>query len=647
MPIRAVLAALLLAPMAMGATNLRVTLPANSTTGVSFSFTVTARNGTTTDPAYTGTVHFTSSDAAAVLPADTTFTLADAGTHTFTATMNTSGDFGSPVIHSITATDGPITGTGVTKVKWAPDIVTRFRIECPSAVDRTVVFPCAVSARNSDGNIVPTYIGTIHFKSTTGVVLPPDYTFTGADSGAHTFTFTANRGGQHVITAEDVDSPKTSGSTSFQVNCPELTVTAGNDGPVCADSTAVLWANSNQSDVTYYWSGARFWWAESQNAIAPSPGKYMVEVRNSVGCHVWTTTTVDTIPVQKPALAVSKNHICGDQTVTASVQNPTAFSNFNWTVDYGTIVSGQGTSSIEIMPENTNYDSNVSVFLFATDTAAGCSTYANYSAVSVDWVPDVDIVTPGTVCPGSINSATVQWYSDRSASYGWSITGGTIVEQSLYQIKYRPNGNGNVTLTATIEDLDGSCPGSDTVIVSVNGPKAHVDANLITACPGESSPIPFVLEGTPPFSVTWSDGVTQSNINNTSATRMVSPTQTTSYAITKVSDAHCTGTATGVAMVSVDTKPAIVRQPLGTIIARGSTAKLSIAARGSGLTYHWYRGTSGDRTQPVASGDSSSYTTPPLTATTAYWVDVVSSCGSIESATAVVSVSGRRRAVRP
>ena len=34
---------------------------------------------------YTGTVHFTSSDSAAVLPADYTFTLADAGFHHFVA----------------------------------------------------------------------------------------------------------------------------------------------------------------------------------------------------------------------------------------------------------------------------------------------------------------------------------------------------------------------------------------------------------------------------------------------------------------------------------------------------------------------------------------------------------------------------------
>jgi hypothetical protein len=49
--------------------------------------------------AYRGTIHFTSTDLAAVLPADYAFTSTDAGKHTFTVTLNTVGT------QSITATD--------------------------------------------------------------------------------------------------------------------------------------------------------------------------------------------------------------------------------------------------------------------------------------------------------------------------------------------------------------------------------------------------------------------------------------------------------------------------------------------------------------------------------------------------------------
>ena len=74
--------------------------PLAITQGVSGTFTVTAM-----DPygnvatGYTGTVHFTSSDPRAKLPADYSFTAADNGVHTFKAIFNTVGT------ESLTATD--------------------------------------------------------------------------------------------------------------------------------------------------------------------------------------------------------------------------------------------------------------------------------------------------------------------------------------------------------------------------------------------------------------------------------------------------------------------------------------------------------------------------------------------------------------
>jgi hypothetical protein len=73
--------------------------------------TVTAKNpNLTTATSYRGTLHFTSNDSLAVLPADYTFTSADAGNHVFNGVvLNTPGTI------TITATD-PVTsytiGTG-------------------------------------------------------------------------------------------------------------------------------------------------------------------------------------------------------------------------------------------------------------------------------------------------------------------------------------------------------------------------------------------------------------------------------------------------------------------------------------------------------------------------------------------------------
>jgi uncharacterized repeat protein (TIGR01451 family) len=69
---------------------------------------------------YVGTVHFTSSDALAILPADYTFTAADAGTHTFPITLKTLGN------QTITVTDvrsAGFTGTATFNVANGPDLV--------------------------------------------------------------------------------------------------------------------------------------------------------------------------------------------------------------------------------------------------------------------------------------------------------------------------------------------------------------------------------------------------------------------------------------------------------------------------------------------------------------------------------------------
>lgn len=78
-----------------------VTGPASTFRGTSFSLTVTVQNpNSTTATGYRGTIHFTSSDSSAVLPANYTFTTGDAGTHVFSGVvLNANGS------QTITASD--------------------------------------------------------------------------------------------------------------------------------------------------------------------------------------------------------------------------------------------------------------------------------------------------------------------------------------------------------------------------------------------------------------------------------------------------------------------------------------------------------------------------------------------------------------
>jgi YVTN family beta-propeller protein len=106
------------------ATHFTVSAPATATAGTSFSVTVTALDASNaTATGYTGTVHFTSSDGAAVLPADSTLTN---GMGAFSATLETSGG------QTITATDtvtASITGTSTSvTVSGAPTVTLTVQV---------------------------------------------------------------------------------------------------------------------------------------------------------------------------------------------------------------------------------------------------------------------------------------------------------------------------------------------------------------------------------------------------------------------------------------------------------------------------------------------------------------------------------------
>ena len=72
----------------------------SATAGTAQSVTVTLTDGFgNVATGYVGTVHFTSTDGQAVLPANYTFTAADQGKHTFQVTFKTTGS------ESLTVTD--------------------------------------------------------------------------------------------------------------------------------------------------------------------------------------------------------------------------------------------------------------------------------------------------------------------------------------------------------------------------------------------------------------------------------------------------------------------------------------------------------------------------------------------------------------
>jgi hypothetical protein len=75
-------------------------------------------------------------------------------------------------------------------------------------------------------------------------------------------------------------------------------------------------------------------------------------------------------------------------------------------------------------------------------------------------------------------------------------------------------------------------------------------------------------------------------------------------------------------------------------VTTGQSVTLTATPSGTGpFTYQWYQGLTGNAAVPVTGATGASYTTPPLSATSRYWVQVTSSSGTQNSATVTITVS--------
>jgi hypothetical protein len=198
-------------------THFGVSVPSAATAGTPFNVTVSALDANNNVVAgYRGTVTFTSSDGNPALPANYPFTSGDAGTHTFSVTLNTAGT------QSVTVTDtsnGSITGTADVAVSQPQQVVTHLGISAPSGVRAGSSFSITVTALDASGNVVPGYRGTVTFTSSDGnPALPGDYQFTGGDAGRHTFSVTLNTVGTQTVTVTDTSDASISGTQAISVS---------------------------------------------------------------------------------------------------------------------------------------------------------------------------------------------------------------------------------------------------------------------------------------------------------------------------------------------------------------------------------------------------------------------------------------------
>jgi predicted outer membrane repeat protein len=357
--------------------------PSSVQAGVAGTITITARDAAgKTVTGYLGTVHFTSSDPQAALPADYTFVNGDNGIHTFSVTLKTAGSQAitakDTVLASITGTQSAIT---VTPASASTFLVAGF----PNPTTAGVAGAFSVTARDAFGNKANGYRGTLHFTSSDPqAVLPIDYAFVAADNGAHSFSATFKTAGSQAITVTDTTTGIAGVHAAIGVNPASASALslAGFPSPTLAGAAGTFTVTAKDTfgnNATGYLGAVHF---TSSDGSALLPVDYAF-VSGDNGVHTFSATFKTTGTQTLSATDKSVPTITG--THAGITVNPAAFSTLSVTGFPSPTTAGlAGTFTVTALDTLGNIVTGYRGTLIFTSTDGQAALPANYTFVAGD-----------------------------------------------------------------------------------------------------------------------------------------------------------------------------------------------------------------------------------------------------------------------
>jgi YD repeat-containing protein len=373
----------------------------------------------------------------------------------------------------------------------------------------------------------------------------------------------------------------------------------------------------------------------------------------------WCRITADALcPVNSAAITVD---VCNLPVITAQPQSQSIFRNnsttltvsatstrtltYQWyTGTSGTTsspISGATSASLTVTPaSDTSYWVRVSAGVCTIDSATATVSICTYgSSVTIDDRHDIasgERVTLQFPTMSPVLSRRITWYRGASGDRSTPVTTGNGTSLD-YTTPY---------LTSTQQywmefEHEGCITTSNTTTIYVCKPTLTSQPQSATVLSGSSKTLSVTATGSP-LTYQWylgSSGVTTQPVSGaTSASLTMSPAATTSYWVRVTGCSVSTDSAA--ATITVCTAPVVNSLTKSVTTTPGSTGTITASASGgTTLTYQWYRGQSGNTSQPVT-GATSATLSFTLQVTEPFWVRVTSACdGSfVNSATVTYSV---------
>jgi photosystem II stability/assembly factor-like uncharacterized protein len=509
------------------ATHIVLTAASPQHAGTSFSATVTAYD------AYgnvalgdTHTVHFTSDDTAAVLPA--AFALVD-GVGSASVTLKTAGT------KTLTATDSLTAQTSTVNIVVNPATTgDTLMLSAPASVTSGVPFTFTVTAKDAFGNTDTGYTGTVHFTSTdtsAGVVLPANATLT---NGVGTFNATLEKAGSQTITGTDTVTAATTGSTTILVNpgpVSQLSVVSLNATPTAgvAFGVTVTAEDAFGNTVTSFPDNIGITTTDAESVLPPNAhllngvGTFSVTL-DTAGLETITATDLVT-PTLHNATSVTVSPATAADLIVSAPTTVTAGHAFNATVtaydQFGNVVTSDNSalsfstsSALSILPLGKDLSSGTGTFSFelntagtqtltASETATPSVTGTTSTNVVADTATQFAVVAPATEEAGvpitfsvtaedefanvaTTFSSTVHFTSSTVGASGRTLPADSTLTNGVGTFSATFTKTGTQTITATSPGGGGITGTSNTILVTP-APAAYLTlvtpATVITHTP--------------------------------------------------------------------------------------------------------------------------------------------------------------------
>jgi gliding motility-associated-like protein len=372
------------------------------------------------------------------------------------------------------------------------------------------------------------------------------------------------------------------------------------DTSICNGATVTLNPTVSPAGGTYSWSGGQ---TTPTITVSPTTNTTNTVTYNVNGCTISDNGLVRVNPV--PTATISGGGtICDNQIATVDI----AFTgNAPWNFTYSDGTNNNTINGVTSSPYsfNTNIGGTYTVVSVSSGSCAG--TVSGSAVINVSTAITTSNVNG--VCDASNNyTVSFEITGGTPASYAVSgMSGGTITATSPYIFTSNTINGGTPNYSFTISD-GGPCA-STTVSGTQNCNGCLASAVMSgggAICPGEAANITMNMQGTGPWTVTYSNGTSNVTLNNITSPYSFSTTIPGNYSLVSVTDATaCTGSVSGSATVTQKSNPSVtVNNPS---ICLGDIANLVANPGQAGGTFNWSNGTNGQSISitPGTSGTSS------------------------------------------